>query len=113
MGEVWESVLGECAERGKVCCGVGEVRKEVWGKVTRDVGGVKKCGGMSGRVFGVTVEGVLGCEVELGSATWKTVGVGRGWCHNPEPPYPNSPDPNSADTDSPDPNSSVGRKKCK
>ena len=53
--------MGEC---GKVCWGVGEVRVEVcgvWGKVRRDVAGVKKCGEMCGKVYGVSVEGVGKC----------------------------------------------------
>ena len=50
-GKVWESVWGE---RGEVCWGVGEVRKEVgkgmWGvgEGKARCGGVKKCG----RVYG-------------------------------------------------------------
>ena len=62
---------------GEVCWGVEEVRREVWGKVRGDVGCVKNCGGMCGRVYGLSVENVGKCvgvgEVErrCGKRLWK------------------------------------------
>ena len=57
--ELWESVWGECGGCGKVCWGVGEMKKDVggWREVRGDVGCVKKCDGRCGRVYGVSVEG--------------------------------------------------------
>ena len=63
VGEVWESVWGEC---GKVCWGVGEVRREVWGmwrKVRGDGG--EEVWGRCGRAYGVSVEGVEKCVGEV------------------------------------------------
>ena len=62
-GKMWESVWGE---RGKVCWGVGEVRRDVgkgmgvWG----EMGVVKKCGGGMGK-FGVSVD-CGGCVLGVG-----------------------------------------------
>ena len=59
-----------------MCWGMGEVRRKVWGvwgKVRRDVRGVKKCGGMCGRVYEVSVESVRKC-VEV----WESYGWGGG-----------------------------------
>ena len=53
---MWKSVWGEC---GKVCWCMRKVKGEVWGsveKVKGDVETVKKCGGMCGRVYRVSVE---------------------------------------------------------
>ena len=50
---MWESVLGYGGGEEKGMGGVG--------KVGRDVRGVKKCGGMYGRVYGVSEESVRKC----------------------------------------------------
>ena len=50
---MWGSVLG--------CRGGEERGMGVWGKVRGDVGCVKNCGGMCGRVYGLSVENVGKC----------------------------------------------------
>ena len=46
------------------------MRRKVWG-VRRAVRGVKKCGGMCGRVYGVSVESVRKCV-----GVWESYGWG-------------------------------------
>ena len=41
--------------------GGGEKGMGLWGEVRSDMRGVKKCGGMCGRVYGVSVESVRKC----------------------------------------------------
>ena len=60
-----------------MCLGMGEVRRKVWGvwgKVRRDVRGVKKCGGMCERVHGISVESVRKCV-----GVWESYGGGGSW----------------------------------
>ena len=60
---MWESVLRFVGGEGRGMEGLGE-SKERWGVV-------KKCGGMCGRVYGVSVEGVRKCV-----GVWKSYGWG-------------------------------------
>ena len=81
----------------------------MWGKVRRDVRGEKKCGGMCGRVYGVSVENVRKCVDVWESYGWGGGGWGS-WSQErlsgelgswgglmtlPTPPIPTPPIPTS------------------
>ena len=83
VGEVSDSVWGECGGCGKVCWGVGEVRgnverlvgvwENIWGNMKRCVGVWKEVRGGVGEVLGKVWKSVLGCGGGEGR------GVGKCW----------------------------------